>query len=908
MPNLRKPLPVFIFVLAALLFAGSFSAFAKDFHVTGRITDVSGRAVAGAEITMTTGNFRYRAVTGQEGYYNLTVAGIYSDVKSLLETGAPYPNPFSEKVYVPFIISRTGDVKLAVYSLQGRKVTELIFPGIEAGSYRIAWNGCSSTGVPLPGGFYIYAITSSGFTQSGRLVKLISSGASGVVSSIEQMMLPPAQQDNDRPVKLNVITSVSKNGYYPVRLTDITVNGDTLIDFVVSEINRIPFRSQGDHIAMYLDPDYRPLILKGINLGACPPGYFPGEIAYAISPEYYEKWIQRIGQAGFNSIRIYTLHPPVFYEKLANYNQRHQDHPILLFQGIWLEEVNDPSVASEYDLSLRSGQLVSDMQEVIDCVHGERNVAFRPGKAYGNYNTDVSRWTAGYILGREIAPAEVDSTDRRHVSVTSFEGSAFSISGASASEVFVAAMLDATVQYENSRFNSIRPVSISSWPTLDPLVHPTETHSDEDKASIDISKIIRKGSNAGLFAIYHAYPYYPNFISTQPAYLGYSDATGPDSYKGYLDDLKNHYRDIPLIIGEFGVPSSWGSAHWSYSGMEHGGYSEKEQGVRNIRLMKNIVDTGCGGGFMFSWIDEWFKRTWIVEYLEAFGFRGNSGMIPTRQLWHNLASPEQNFGLIGFEEKDRLPFTTFPLDDVSGPVTMVSGTNDNSCFQANISFRQNINPGDTIMIAFDTYSGTNGESMLPNGHVLSNRSEFMLHFVAGQDHAIHHVTQAYDMNGLTPRFNLTDPAVQKFRSIPTDGSPWVPMKWINDGKEATVSYIGNLPAENSSDFTTGNRTAVAWNGNTLKIRIPWTLLYFFDPTQMQVIDGATTEDGGRSFTIREVKSDGIALSVYSKRKVISTTARYNWEPWLVVPVTTTYEKASLQLVEDGLSEIPDFAN
>jgi len=73
--------------------------------------------------------------------------------------------------------------------------------------------------------------------------------------------------------------------------------------------------------------------------------------------------------------------------------------------------------------------------------------------------------------------------------MTSFAGNQLSITGATASEVFVTQMLDETVSYENQNYSVNRPVSISSWPTLDPLTHPTEIHTDEDKATYDITKI-----------------------------------------------------------------------------------------------------------------------------------------------------------------------------------------------------------------------------------------------------------------------------------------------------------------------------------------------------------------------------------------------------------------------------------
>ena len=53
--------------------------------------------------------------------------------------------------------------------------------------------------------------------------------------------------------------------------------------------------------------------------------------------------------------------------------------------------------------------------------------------------------------------------------------------------------------------------------------------------------------------------------------------------------------------------------------------------------------------------------------------------------------------------------------------------------------------------------------------------------VLSKDTALYHVTEAYDMDGLTPRFDLSNHAVQKFYSTVTDGAPWMLMHWYNDG-------------------------------------------------------------------------------------------------------------------------------
>jgi hypothetical protein len=134
------------------------------------------------------------------------------------------------------------------------------------------------------------------------------------------------------------------------------------------------------------------------------------------------------------------------------------------------------------------------------------------------------------------------------------------------------------------------------------------------------------------------------------------------------------------------------------------------------------------------------------------------------------------------------------------------------------------------------------------------------------------------------------------------------MQWFNDGNELTIDNFGRIPMENTSDFTPGYRAAAAWNGNKLKIRIPYTMLYFYDPSQMKVNNGAETHDGGRSYEIETAQSDGIAVSVYYKGVVTSSTTRYNWLHWLIVPSTTVREKRSFQVVSSGLSLLPRFTD
>jgi len=879
----------------------------EDITITGRVTNPEGTGIENVLVDYTIYSNRFAALSGSDGYYSITISGLYQGEEAGFRSWPPFPNPSSGNIRIPISIPEAGDVMFAVYNLSGVRIFEERFRNLEAGSYRIVWDGTRAAGSRPGAGLYIYALTYGKKTVSGRIILTGSTTKGEGLAYPEPFIIPGTEpKNNTLPNVLEALATVTAEGYHTLRHTGISFRSDTVINFTLIPLDNMPYAITGDYIGKKDGYGYLPIVMKGINLGSSPPGYFPGEIAYAIPGETYERWIRMMAETGFNAVRVYTLHPPVFYEKLAEYNTENPTDPLLLFQGIWLNEITDASSAEEYDLFGREETFRGNIHEVIDCIHGNKSIAFRPGMAYGDYITDISPWVAGYIIGRELSPQEVDSTNSFNGTITDYEGSRFSIEQASPTEVFFTRMLDETVNYEQLQYSVNRPVSISSWPTLDPLTHPTEIYSDEDDASIDITLISEEGDENLLFVSYHAYPYFPDFVSQDPEYQNYSDDIGPNSYYGYIINLRNHYGQIPLIIAEFGVPSSRGNAHNSFSGMHHGGHSEIEQGEMNIRLMRNILNAGCGGGFMFSWMDEWFKPTWIVQYLEALGFSSQGSFIPTRQLWHNIVSPEQNFGLILFDQDEDSPAHTFSLENSSPDEVSVSATCDNRSLKLTVNTDEPVAEGDSIIIALDTYRSDLGESYLPGGFTTTNRAEFMLKGIRGRDSSTLFVTAAYDMKGLTPRFNFTDPDVQKFRSVVSDGGLWKRVEWINNGYTGDETVPGIIRTGYGSYPDPEYGQGMSWSDNIVNIELPWTLIHFRDPTRMSVIDGASSWDGGYHWTIEESESDGIALTLIINDNNIRTTSRFSWPRWLVVPKTHERVKASLSIVRDGLSLISDY--
>jgi hypothetical protein len=76
-----------------------------------------------------------------------------------------YPNPFNPATAITFHLPETGDVKLAIYDISGRKVRTLLDRSMDKGSYDLTWNAQA-----FPSGVYVVRLQAGGETVTNKMV------------------------------------------------------------------------------------------------------------------------------------------------------------------------------------------------------------------------------------------------------------------------------------------------------------------------------------------------------------------------------------------------------------------------------------------------------------------------------------------------------------------------------------------------------------------------------------------------------------------------------------------------------------------------------------------------------------------------------------------------------------------
>lgn len=81
-----------------------------------------------------------------------------------------YPNPFNPSTIIKYFLKEDRDVVLKIYNIVGQEVCTLVKEKQSAGYKIVEWDGKSNKGQSVPGGIYIYRITTSDYNKSRKMI------------------------------------------------------------------------------------------------------------------------------------------------------------------------------------------------------------------------------------------------------------------------------------------------------------------------------------------------------------------------------------------------------------------------------------------------------------------------------------------------------------------------------------------------------------------------------------------------------------------------------------------------------------------------------------------------------------------------------------------------------------------
>ncbi|MGD9548115.1 MAG: trypsin-like peptidase domain-containing protein [Candidatus Krumholzibacteriia bacterium] len=83
-----------------------------------------------------------------------------------------HPNPFNPLTKVSFTLDRAGEIRLAVYDVQGRLVRTLLAASLESGDHSVVWNGLDDHGRHAGSGVYFARMTAGDQVVDHKMVLL----------------------------------------------------------------------------------------------------------------------------------------------------------------------------------------------------------------------------------------------------------------------------------------------------------------------------------------------------------------------------------------------------------------------------------------------------------------------------------------------------------------------------------------------------------------------------------------------------------------------------------------------------------------------------------------------------------------------------------------------------------------
>ena len=644
-------------------------------------------------------------------------------------------------------------------------------------------------------------------------------------------------------------------------------------------------KTDEDTIYMERDGVYEPFEIRGVNMGVGIPGKWATD--YAIDKETYLRWFQWIQELGANTIRVYTILHDDFYNAFYEYNSAREEaglEPLWLIHGVWVNDYVQNSHRDAYDDDFLQA-LLDDSKTLVDILHGNRSLSLGRGLGSGSYRKDVSRWVIGYILGVEWEDVTVAYTDNKYPERNSYSGTyMYTTEDATPFEAMLAQAGDSIIEYETQRYRQQRLVAFSNWPTTDPFTYPNAIRYFFLKcAAVNVEHI--KTTDAflsGSFASYHVYPYYPDYLNyvlnpvefedEEPLWQKvidgfehteddvliedvltgnqntdfYDESGQPNTYYAYIKML-NNYHTIPVVISEYGVSTGRGMAQRDINtGRNQGHMTEQEQGQAIIDCYEDIMAAGSAGSCVFTWQDEWFKRTWNTM--------ANVDLDNT-PYWSDYQTNEQYFGLLAFDPgvEESISYVDGDTSEWTEDDVILSTEEGSLSMKYDEKFLyfyaqwENFDPEhDVLYIPIDT-TPKSGSTYCRNYNISFERACDFVICIDGTDNSRVMVQERYevlramffretaDMDAFVDPPELDSPRFKIISLMLQTATPLLTGNWSASAETYETGALrhGNANPD-SEDFD--SLADFMFTEDGVEIRIPWQLLNFANPSEMMIHD------------------------------------------------------------------------
>lgn len=665
-----------------------------------------------------------------------------------------------------------------------------------------------------------------------------------------------------------------------------------------------------DEDTIYIDKNGKkePFEIKGVNMGVGIPGKWATD--YAIDEETYMRWFKQIQEMGANTLRVYTILQDDFYNAFYKYNVNNEN-PLYLIHGVWVNDYVQNSHRDAFDDEFRQ-QLIDDCRTVVDILHGKKKLSLGYGLGSGSYRKEVSEWVIGYIIGVEWEDVTVTYTNHKYPERNEYKGKyMYTSEDASPFETMLCEAGDKIIEYESERYKQQRLIAFSNWPTTDPFTYPALITMYFMKcAQVDVEHIKSTSEFlSGQFASYHVYPYYPDYLAYLPIaekydsaedmqnaanninpdilerledieedYQGdysakeaieslfdgnYTDSSGrTNTYYAYLRMLIKHHT-MPVVISEFGVSTGRGMAQRDLNtNRNQGNMTEQEQGEALIECWEDIMNAGCAGGCAFTWQDEWFKRTWNTMHAVD---------LDKTPYWSDYQTNEQYFGLLAFDpgKEESVCYVDGNIEEWDEKDLVSSRKNMNISMKYDEKFiyflvhKDKYDPNkDILYIPIDT-TPKSGSTYCSSYDILFERESDFVIVLNGKENSRILVQErsevlramfSHEVYNEDAFVNPVDKNSSDFKKINLLLQTAVPLLSGNWNATSETYETGKLTYGNanpdSDDFN--SLADFIFSGDYIEIRIPWQLLNFANPSEMQIHNDYYENYGVEYLTIDEM--------------------------------------------------------